>query len=298
MSRMMTNIPVILLVGLLAIGLGNCNDSPVRPKETNTCWKPIMADPDSPQPHSTTAVWSPSGKYVVFLGFFDSCNNPSTSLYITETGGKSRTALNMVGSMARWLPPGDSVLIINEGLFVGGELVKYNIETRVRTPLGIQTRLPLFDVSEDGKYVFFEGDPIDSTSAGGIYRFDFSNEEIIPISPGGSPAVSPSGTLLALSKGPLFVFDLATRVVLQLNADGRIPDWTRNSQNIVYRNLRPPEIRVTDLAGQAITLQEGFGAPNVSPDGNWVLYESLSSDNYEHVWITSIDAEVKREFIK
>ncbi len=282
----------------LVLACAGCDDDPVRPIETNTCWKPVMADPDSPQTHSTTAAWSPSGRFVAFLGTFDSCNNANLSLYITEIGGKSRRSLNIIGSVVKWLPPGDSVLIINEGLFIGGGLIKYNLNTLEKTPLGIQTRLPFFDVSDDGRYIYYEGPKIDSTSAGGIYRFDFTDSSVVAITPGGTPSVSPDGKFLALSKGPLFFYDLAADTIHRLSNEGTLPDWTPDGKLIVYRSIATAEINSSDLLGNITVLTEGFGAPNVSPNGNWILYDALSSDNYEHIWRRSMDGRVAYEYIK
>jgi Tol biopolymer transport system component len=237
-------------------------------------------------------------KYVAFLGAFDSCNNENLSVYLTEGGGKSRRALGFVAAVIRWLPPGDSVLIVNDGFFGTGKLFKFNLDTMVKTPLGIQTRLPPFDVSNDGKYIFYEGATIDSTSAGGIYCYSLDNGEVSSISPGGNPAVSPDGKLLALSKGPLFVFDLTSGIIRQLYDRGRVPDWTPDGKWILAGDNTRFEIRKTDLQGNTQLITKGFGAPNVSPDGQWVLYQNISADNYDGVWVVRIDGSDAHEYIK
>jgi WD40-like Beta Propeller Repeat len=289
MPKMMTNIPVILLVGLLAVGLGNCNDSPVRPKETNTCWKPLDSTITGFS-HSEGPAWSPSGKFVAFVGFFDSCNNPHQAIYITESGGKSRRALNIIGSVVHWLPPGDSVIIVNEGLFGGGELVKYNIETDVRTPLGINTTSTFFDVSSDGRFIYYddvwisERDLINST-----FR------RLIEF--GASPAVSPSGALLSYGVGTLNIFDLGDSTVRVLRDEVLTTDWLNDTLIAGYSN-ETRRIGLIDLNGNETDITTGFGPISVSPDGNRILFRTFSVDSNIHIWIVDVDGGGRREFIR
>ena len=215
MPKMVTNIFVFLLLTLMAVGLGNCNDSPVRSKETNTCWRPLDSSITGAS-HSESPAWSPSGKLVAFVGYFDSCNNPHNAIYLTESGGKSRRALNIFGSVVHWLPPGDSLLIVNEGLFGGGELVKYNIETNVKTPMGIQTLQSDFDVSLNGRFIYYDD--------GWISEYDLitgASRRLVEF--GGSPAISPSGNQLLYLVGKLNLFNLRDSTTITISSQILFP---------------------------------------------------------------------------
>ena len=283
---------------LLVLACAGCDDDPVRPIQTNTCWKSLDSTAAG-FPHSASPAWSPTGKYVAFAGFFDSCNEFSRAIYITETGGKSRRALNIFGSVVRWLPPGDSVIIVNEGLFGGGELVKYNIETDERTPLGIQTRLPFFDTSPDGNAIYYEGNPVDTTSPGGIYRYNISTKLVDTLIGGSWPAVSPDGLKLSLSRGPLYVYNMEDSSLVKLDPrlSVQISDWTPDGTRVVY-DIGTGEIWITELTGIRKFLTKGFAPPSVSPNGRYVLYTKGSPDGLRHVWIVKLEGGGEREFIE
>lgn len=281
------------------LACAGCDDDPVRPVETNTCWKAL--DSTSPGfPHSISPAWSPSGKYIAFVGFFDSCNDLSPAVYITERGGKSRRALNISGSVVRWLPPGDSVLIVNGGIFGGGGLIKYNIDTEERTPLGIQTRFPFFDTSPDGKAIYYEGNPIDSTSAGGIYRYNIATKSVDTLIGGGKPAISPDGLMMSLSRGPLYLYNFEDSSIVNLDPRPtiQVSDWTPDGNWIVYDKISPGEIWRTDLTGLKQFITKGFAPPSVSPDGRFILYTNISPDGFQHVWIVNFEGGGAREFIQ
>jgi len=297
MSKMMTHILVFLLLGFMAIGLGDCNDSPVRPKETNTCWKPLDSSITGVS-HSFNPAWSPSGKYVAFVGFFDSCNNPSPAIYITERGGKSRRALNILGSVVHWLPPGDSVLIVNEGLFGGGELVKYNIESNIRTPLGIQTRQTFFDVSCDGRFIYYEAEPIPPHLGASIIQHELSTGGEHALVAGSRPSVSPSGLLLAYGLGTLNVYNFLDSSISIINDPALTPDWV-NDTLIAFFDDSAREIGIIDLNGNRTKITDGLGGISVSPDGRRILYSKGSPhDGNGHVWIVDLRGGEPNEFIR
>jgi len=153
---------------------------------------------------------------VAFVGYFDSCNNPHNAIYLTESGGKSRRALNIFGSVVHWLPPGDSLLIVNEGLFGGGELVKYNIETNVKTPMGIQTLQSDFDVSLNGRFIYYDD--------GWISEYDLitgASRRLVEF--GGSPAIYPSGNQLLYLVGKLNLFNLRDSTTITISSQILFP---------------------------------------------------------------------------
>jgi len=296
MSKMMTHISVFLLLGFMAIGLENCSDSPVRPKETNTCWKPLDSSITGAS-HSEGPAWSPSGKLVAFVGFFDSCNNPHNAIYLTESGGKSRRALNIFGSVVHWLPPGDSVLIVNEGLFGGGELVKYNIETNVRTPLGIQTRQTFFDVSSDGRFIYYEADPVPPHLGSSIIEHDMSDSSERALVAGSAPSISPSGLLLAYGIGTLNIYDFLDSSIRILRDPVLVPRWV-NDTLIAFNDNEARRIGLIDLNGNETDITTGFGPISVSPDDNNILFRTFSADGNIHIWIVDMKGGNRREFIR
>jgi len=294
MPKMMTHIPALVLIGVLAVGLGNCNDSPVRHIETNTCWKPLDSTITGFS-HSEGPAWSHSGKFVAFVGSFDSCNNPHEAIYITESGGKSRRALDIVGSVVHWLPPGDSVIIVNEGLFGGGELVKYNIETDVRTPLGIQTRQTFFDVSSDGRFVYYESEPIPPHLGASIMEHELMSGSERPLVAGSRPSISPSGLLLAYGLGTLNVYDIRDSSISVIRDPALTPDWL-NDTLIAFHSNAERRIGLIDLTGNETDITTGFGPISVSPDGNHILFRTFSDDENIHIWIVDVKGGDRREY--
>ncbi len=289
MPKTTPHILTLLLLGSLAFALADCSDSPVKPVETNTCWQPLDSSITGSS-HSEGPAWSPSGKLVAFVGYFDSCNNPHNAIYLTESGGKSRRALNIFGSVVHWLPPGDSVLIVNEGLFGGGELVKYNIETDVRTPLGINTTSTFFDISRDGRFIYYDDV--------WISEYDLAtNTSRMLIEFGASPAISPSGLLLSYGVGTLNIFDLSDSTIRILRDQVLSTSWVNDTLLAFYSN-EARRIGLIDLNGNETDITTGFGPISVSPDDNNILFRTFSADGNIHIWIVDIDGAGRREFIR
>ena len=289
--------------------LAGCDDDPVRPVNIlPACWKPLVADTAGfldPAPGSaqSSATWSNTGDQVAFFSRYDSCNDGDQGIYIASSeGGARRRKIPALGPFFKWIP-GDTELIINTGFGGAGGLVIYNLISDSITPLGIQTRFPIFDISDDGRYIYYEGEPAPQHQGSSIYEYDRATNTEWAIVAGAHPAISPNGMYLAYAAGPLFLYSFDDSTSAELAPGGSSPDWTPDGQNIVYANGLG-KIFITDLLGNLteITGQPGvsgaFGPVSVSPDGLTILYQHVSTDFFRHIWRINIDGNSATQFTK
>ncbi len=290
----------------LFLACAGCDDDPVRPvNDLPDCWKPLVADtvgnPDpAPGSAQSSATWSTAGDQVAFFSRFDSCNDVDQGIYIASSdGGARRRKIPALGPFFKWMP-GDTELMINTGFGFGGELVIYNLLSDSITPLGIQTRFPIFDISDDGRYVYYEGEPAPQHQSATIYEYDLVTKTEWAVVMGAGPAISPDRSMLAYGFGTFRIYRFSDSSITELPGGGRA-DWTPDGQSIVYADGLG-KIFITDLLGNLteITGQAGvsgaFGPVSVSPDGLIILYQRISSDFFRHIWKITIDGNSATQF--
>ncbi|MCH7879268.1 MAG: PD40 domain-containing protein [candidate division Zixibacteria bacterium] len=298
------------------LACAGCDDDPLRPvSNLPACWKPLVADtarmgdttgdtPIIPEPTTSTAqfgpAWSHSGAEVAYFSYYDSCNNRDPGIYVANAEvGARRRKLPVFGAFFKWMP-GDTELMVNTGFGGGGELVIYNLLSDSITPLGIQTRFPIFDISDDGRYIYYEGEPAPQHQSASIYEYDLETGAEWAVVAGAGPAISPDGNLLAYSFGTFRVYNFSDSSITELPGGG-IADWTPDGQNIVYAD-GIGKIFISDLLGnlREITGQHdlfgAFGPISVSPDNTTILYKHASMDYFEHIWKIQIDGASAVQF--
>ena len=274
----------------LALTAGFC-DSPTRsfgPRKP-ACWKPLVDTTGSAIVADRSPVWSPSGNLLVYKSFFDSCNSANEGIYVTDMVGVRKDKLDIDGNFFRWLP-GDSELVVNVGDFFGGEIAKYNTSTATTTPMGINTFTLQFDVSKDGRYLFYDD--------GFIRRRDLqTGEDTALIEFGGHPAISPDGSLLVYAVGTINLLELGTGKIDTLAPKGTFPSWSPDGLFLVYYHPTKLEIHKVDLAGNTTVLARGIGAPTITPDGKQV-YFPWTENNVMHIWRVNIDGTGLEQFTR
>lgn len=284
------------------LACAGCDDDPVRPvSNLPACWRPLVADtavfPET-GPLASTAqtnpAWSYSGTQVAFFSYYDSCNNRDPGIYLASAeGGARRKKLPVFGPIFKWMP-GDTELMVNTGFGGAGELVIYNMISDSITPLGIQTRFPIFDISDDGRYIYYEGEPAPQHQGSSIFEYDRTDGTEWAIVAGAHPGISPDRKFLAYAAGPLKMYSFGDSTTRELAPTGSTPDWTPDGQNIVYAD-GIGKIFITDLTGNVkeITGQHdlagAFGPVSVSQDIATIIYTQLSNDFFQHIWRISID---------
>ncbi len=235
----------------------------------------------------TNPAFSNNGERIAFLSAFDSMGNAALGIYISDSTGEQKFPTGVLGPKVEWLT-GDSELIINTGLYGGGELVLYHLGSQIVRSLGISTYLPAFDVSKDGKYLFYVGPTIDSTHSSGIYRYSLIDSSVEAITDGTEPSVSQDGSKLVFS-GKTICYYLFNDSSQQCTGfQGRHPIWTHDGQSIVYNNSKG-EIFVADLSGNTRYLVDGQGSMDISPDGSTLLFARVASDFLIHIWRINLD---------
>lgn len=245
--------------------------------------------PPTPVPNvaETNPAISSDGKQMAFYGAFDSIGNVAPGIYISDSDGKNKRPTGVFGTTVVWLP-GDSELIINTGIFAGGELVSYNLDSHEVSPLGIETFRLVFAISSDGKFLYYVGSPIDSTYSSGIYRYSLEGGIVEAIVGGDSPSISKDGSILVFSRSTIcyFLFPDSSQICFGFN--GRNPIWTHDDQSIVYNNSRG-EIYIADLSGNSRHLVDGEGAMDISSNGQSVLFARVAEDFQIHIWRINLD---------
>ena len=309
MPKVMTHIFVLTLLLVTAVLFGSCEDNPVRTKPSQTvpdCWSPLFQDtvgnPNAfPFEAQSGPVWSRSGKLVAYFSYYDSCNVRDPGIYIADSArGAFRRRISVFGAYYQWLP-GDSELIVNTGFGGSGQLVHYNLNTDSVTPLGIQTQFPVFDVSRDGRYIYYEAEPEASHPHLSIFEYDRETGTAWAIAEGASPGVSPDRKYLAYVAGPLYLFRFSDSTITEIAARGGFLDWTPDGKNIVHSD-RIGKLFITDITGNSreilgVHSRDGaFGPISLSPDGARILYEQVSSDFFLHIWETSLDGNNQEQF--
>jgi Tol biopolymer transport system component len=246
-------------------------------------------------------MWSNSGQQVAYFSYFDSCNDRDKGIYIAPaSGGVSRRKLPITGAYYQWLP-GDTQLIVNTGFVFGGELVIYNLNTDSVTPLGIQTRFPIFDVSRDGRFIYYEGEPVPPHQGSSIFEYDRQTGAEWAVAAGATPGISPNGEYLAYVAGPLFLYKFDDSTVRELTPSGLTPEWTPDELRIVSAD-GIGKIFVTDLAGSITyligehSLKGAFGPISLSPNGQRILFTMFTDGLIEQIWEISIDGGEARQF--
>lgn len=283
-------ISIFLVFVALCAGAGSC-DSPTRSRGPRkpACWKAIVDTTGEGIRADHIPVWSTSGNLIAYVSAFDSCNNPYGGIYVTDLTSIPKDRLDIFGVHYRWLP-GDSEMLVNTGLFFGGQLMKYNLASQTITDLEISTDRLQFDVSKDGNLVYYEnGWIIEHDLRTGVER------QLVQI--GGGPAISPDGSKLAYAVGSINVFDLVDGTTRVLVAEGIHPTWTPDGNHVVYYHSTENEIHKVDSLGNITILSPGLGAPSVSPDGQTVLFP-WSQNNVTHIWRVGIDGTGLRQFTR
>lgn len=260
-----------------------------------------MFPPPVPSDAQASPVWSNSGELVAYLSFYDSCNVRDVGLYIADSGGGAvRRKISVFGAYCQWLP-GDTELIVSTGFGGAGELVLYNLNTDSATPLGIHPRFPVFDVSRDGRYIYYEGEPAPPHRGSSIYEYDRTTDSEWAVVEGALPGISPDRTYLAYAAGPLFVYRFSDSTIRELAPSGGSPEWTPNGMEIVFDDAIGV-VMSTDLSGNAHEItgehsgRGAFGPISLSPDGTRLLYEQVSSDFFTHIWETDLDGSFTKQF--
>jgi Tol biopolymer transport system component len=310
MPKMITHMFSIVIILATTVAFGSCEDNPVRPKPSRTvpdCWSPLVVDtvghPDpAPSQAQSSPVWSNSGKLVAYFSFYDSCNVRDLGIYVADSSrGAFRRKIPVFGAYCQWLP-GDSELIVNTGFGGAGELVLYNLNTDSAMPLGIQTRFPMFDVSRDGRYIYYEGEPTPPHRGASIYEYDRVSGTEWAVVQGAVPGISPDGKYLAFVVGPLFLYTFSDSTIRELAPSAGLPDWTSDSKHIVHDD-RFGKLFITDLSGNSRFVtgeHESFagvsGPISISPDGTRILYKHLASDFFRHIWETNLDGILRSQF--
>ena len=297
---------VLALVATLAIGIGACEDDPIRRMagpDLPDCWKPLDTSGGGIQSRTSTPqlqygpAWSRSGEQIAYFSFFDSCNDLAFSLYIAEGPGARRIPLGIGGSTVRWMPD-DTALLISGGV-AGGSIAMYSLTDSSVTPLNISTRFPVFDVSKDGKFIYYIGDAAPPLSGSMLFQYSFETGERKPLVQGGLPAISNDGTRLAFSFGGLFVMDLTDSTVDSI-AGGSYSDWGPNDDYLVFAD-GIGQIFVADLKG-GIELLTGEPGPR-GANGPLSLSQQTQQLLFRHsdgiaiqIWQIDIDGTNFKKF--
>lgn len=142
--------------------------------------------------------------------------------------------------------------------------------------------------SDDGKFLYYVGSPIDSTYSSGIYRYSLEGGIVEAIVGGDSPSISKDGSILVFSRSTIcyFLFPDSSQICFGFN--GRNPIWTHDDQSIVYNNSRG-EIYIADLSGNSRHLVDGEGAMDISSNGQSVLFARVAEDFQIHIRRINLD---------
>lgn len=241
-------------------------------------------------------TWSFGGDMIAFFSVSDSLGEHAPGIYISDSLGNSRRPTGIISVSAKWLP-GDTEMIANSGVSGPGGFTIFNLNTGATRTLGLASSFPQFDVSDDGKFIYYVGPTIDSIWATGIYRYDMSNGTVLAFKDGWTPAISPDGSVLTYARATVctqIIGDTVENCVPGLDGFPVWPIWSEVSQEIIYSNGRG-EIHVTDLSGRDRFLSIGAGFPSLSRDGLSILFSRPSSDFKMHIWRVNVDGTELRQ---
>jgi Tol biopolymer transport system component len=294
MSKILAYVFAMLLVLVTVAGFSGCEDNPVRPKgpQKPDCWKPLVNLDELAGQADWAPEWSNDGTRIAFFSFYDSCNSERASIYISDISALHREPIGIVGTSIRWLP-GDTQLVIGTG-FSGGEIIIYNLNSGAIERLGVFTRLPFMDVTADGRYIYYEGQPLTQDSIVAVYRYDRQTGEDKAIVQGFAPSISPDGNLLLYAYNTFKVLNMADLSITELPGGGLESDWSPDGREIVYQTS-VGEIWAVTLSGKqrkVFAQKEPLGDTgpiSISPDGKSFLFLRVSQDNFYHVWRADVD---------
>ena len=199
----------------------------------------------------------------------------------------SKRLVPVFGSMLRWLP-GDTEVLVSTGYFGDGDIVQFNLNTGIQTPLNVVTRFPSFDVSRDGRYVFYQGYASDGVSQV-IKKFDRTSNAVETLTIGGAPDISPDGNKLLYGNDGTFVLDLNSGKLQQVFEFPTSAIWGPNDCTIYFYNAigylmrRDCDGKIDTLYGTE-NLSGAFGPIDISPDGRVLLFNKFATDHYLRIW--------------
>jgi len=291
MPRTPSHILGLACLLVTAVFFGSCEDNPVRPqaRQRPACWEPLNPPPlndlgvadDDP-------VWSTNGRQILFRSDYDSCNDFSSGIYIIDKDGLNRQPVPDLFSVYKWLP-GDTQLLVNIGVFSGGELAVFDLQTSTLEKLGVLTSIPRFDLSMDGTYAYIVGD------SGWIYEYDLKTGESERIVQGSHPSISPDRSKVAYStREGMNIFFRKDSSVVTFGRAGIAGDWALDGAEFFY-SLSPDKIMRVDTLGNESFLTTGLRGPSISPDGLELIYIDISDDRYFHVWSYDLLKDSKRQ---
>lgn len=265
--------------------------------------KPTTYDPfwEPPSKVDRNPSWSHDGSRVAFFSYQDSSRNRSRGIFITDSsGGSERIATGIYGWNARWMP-GDSELIIGN-IWIDAStngLKKYNIRSSAVTSLVVDANK--FDISPDGKYVYFDGTGSPGGDwVGAVFRLTIESGQIDTLFYGSFASVSPDGSKIAFCKQRVFVNSLldSSTVTIATSRWPSYPTWTPDGKNVFYSGGDGWLYKASSEDGSTVRFVQGYGPSRVSPDGTRLLFTGIKPDDkYElRLWQINLDGTNLKQF--
>lgn len=141
------------LTGTLLLMLCSCSDRDVN--HVTTPAPVIGAIENNP-------AWNRAGDRVALFSYTDSLGDYAPGIYIVDSVGAGKRKVPGFGRAARWAAD-DSALIINDG----ERIFLQSLQDSSRTEFGLLPASAPFDVSVDGRYIFYSGQALDSANPSG-----------------------------------------------------------------------------------------------------------------------------------
>lgn len=259
-----------------------------------SCERKNSIIPDPPYSYrDDDPAWSNNGDKIAFFSTGTKQLSDSTrGLYVINSDGSGQIPIDefevsLFGS-PEWLQGDSEIVYSTHGI--------YKINTNSREKSLIVDVTASFDISRDGRHIYYTI-PSDSLNCKYlILHEDLLSGIIDTVICGFYPSLSSDLRYIAFSKnGSIQYYDFMDNSITPLNLEGAFPDWSPANDLIAYEVpdglYGLSNIYATDLSAQNYKVVESGRSPNISPDGNKIVYVDYSN----HLWIVNIDGTGKTQ---